>query len=231
MSNKYTVAILVLLLFVCSFSSWANPEHFEYDFTNKEKAEKITLRFSNASVNKFSGWKHGRTRTASISMWYPSLVDAASPNVWISTKEEQKNAKIKPKPEDRKIILSLGGITGGNNIINPNVTLENKINYSCRIKGSSNTFLEDGSAGIFNRYKYVATNRPGSKPHYLYHPKNKTKGLHCIKCNGATCKIVGITDFGVNYEATERYVEGRMANEGIEIHRGINLFLEKKIAK
>ena len=82
--NRKTVSTLALILFICSSSCWANSEHYEYDFTNEEKAEKITLRFSNVSVNKFPGWKHDRTRTASISMWYPSLTDAASPNVWMS---------------------------------------------------------------------------------------------------------------------------------------------------
>lgn len=228
MSNK--ISTLALLLFVCSFSSWANPEYFEYDFTNNDKIGKTTLRFSNASIDKFPGWKHSRTRTASISMWYPSLADAASPNVWISTKEEQEKSKIKPKPEDRKINLSVGGING-NDIVDPNVTLGKKIKYSCRVKGSSKQYLKDGSKGIFNRYKYAEKNRPKSKPYYLYHPKKKISGIHCIKCNGATCQLFGITDFGINYVATENYIKGRMANEVIELHRGINQFLEKKIVK
>ncbi len=231
MFNKLIVSILVLLLCACGneVDSEVSSEvdYYEFDFTNKEKTEKITLRFSNANVSRFPGWEHDRNRRVSVSLWYPSLLDAASPNVWMSKSEEQEKLSTKPNPEDRKINLRVGA-SSSNTILDPSMTLEEKTTFHCHIDGRLKKFSEDGQAGNFYRYKFTEETKP-PRIHYLYHPIEKIKGIYCIKCNGTTCQLIGITDFGVSYTALESYVEGRMVDEAIEIHGGINEYLQNKV--
>ena len=231
MPKIFLIIAFALLLHACNSDFPSKFNSYEFDFTNKEKTQKITLRFSKPNVNIYSGWKHDRNSSVSVSMWYPSLEDASSPNVWISTKKERDEAKIKPSPEDRKITLNVGRIARGNTLLNPSVTLTGKMDFYCRLDGAheNKKFKEDGKVGNYYRYKYIEGAQPNPRINYLYHPIEKIKGVHCIKCNGATCQLFGITDFGVSYKALESYVEGRMADEAIEIHSGVNNYLTKKI--
>ena len=226
---KISVLAMNLLILISSFNVFAGPAYYEYDFADKNGNIDITLRFNGTNVSKYPGWKHSRKRSAHVSMWYPSLVDAASPNVWISSKEEQEKAKIKPSKNDRKIELTLGGI-GSNYIKDPNNTVNGDLISACKKDGSFEKFIEDGRERNFSRYK-TSAKVPNSLVKYLYLPIEKTKGIGCIKCNGATCQLFGVSDLGIEYTATEKYIESNMVEDFLNIHEGINKFIETKIVK
>ena len=137
MTNKHLVLTIVLLLFSCSSEAdsevgKSEADYYEYDFTNKEKTEKITLRFRKANVTTFPGWEHDHNRRAMVSLWYPSLLDASSPNVWMKKSEEQKKLNTQPNLEERMFKLKVG--VPRNTILDENVTLEEKLPRHCRIK-------------------------------------------------------------------------------------------------
>lgn len=215
--------MLVLLFCTCNRASGDNdPKYYEYDFTNIEKTKKVTLRFAAEHIGEYQERLYHRNAGTSVSMWYPSLLDRVWVNVWVSTARELKNAKIKPTANDRKISVRVRG----NAMVDPNVTLQGDMISLCHVNSFSNKFVEDGQIGNFDRYKHIR-----KRNHYLYHPIEKIKGVYCIKCNGSTCSLIGVTDFGVHYTAIEKYVDGRMNSEVLEIHKGVNEFLARKIVK
>lgn len=230
MIKKCTILILSLLLCACHSDTDASiPAYYDYELTTKDNTKKLTLRFNQQNVNKYPGWKYSAKRNVGISMWYPSLIEARLPNFWMSTTEETSNTNIKPTPEDRKINLRLGKITSNNTIIDPNLTLNGKMAFDCSIGTTSRNYTEDGRVGNFNRYKHTQEikSQPTPLVSYLYHPIKKIKGVYCVKYS-KSCQIIGITDFGVYYTASD-YSKNNIIDEVTEINKGINEYLAGKI--
>ena len=223
---KTITIVLKLIFLIISLNASADTGYYEYDFINKKNKHEITLSLSNLNVNKYPGWKHSRDRTANVSIWFPSLVETSEPNVWISNKEEQNKAKIKPNENDRKINLTLGNI-GPNNIMDPNGIIKGEPIFECKKKQSFEKFVEDGKVGVFDHYKNIKR-KPSSQEIHLYLLTKPAKGVGCIKCNGATCQLFGVSNIGIKYVATEQYIESKMLQEALAIHEGINQFIESK---
>ena len=223
--TKTITNIFKFLFLISSFNAFANPSFYEYRYVDNKKNIEIILRFSNANVNKYPGWKHARDRAVNVSLWYPSLIDASSPNVWMSSKEEQRRAEIKPSEKDRKITLRLGNI-GGNHIVDPMVIIQGKTVSACKKKQSFEKYIKDGTVGIFDHYKSIG--RPNSSEKQLYVPSQPTKGIGCVKCNGLTCQLFGISNVGIEYVATEKFKESNMIEDVIDLHKSINQYIENK---
>jgi len=223
-----TVSALFKLAFLTlAFNANANTEYYEYEFIDKKNNSKVTLRLSEMNVNKYPGRTHSRNRSVNTSLWFPSLKDASSPNAWLSTKEEQDKAKIKPSNNDRKLNLTLGNI-GPNVIVDPNEIYGNNPISDCKTEQSFEKFDKEGTKGIFDHYKNVKR-RATSQDKHLYKPTEKVKGIGCVVCNGVTCQLFGVSDFGIQYVATEAFIGNKMLDEVLNIHAGINKFIERKV--
>jgi len=222
--KKITSNIIKFLFLISSYYASASSDFYEYSYVNEEDKSELKLRFAKSSVNKYPGWKYNQNRAANVSLWYPSLTDASSPNVWMSTKEEQKKAKIKPNESDRKVILQLGGISG-NYLKDPMSLIQGKEISKCKKQQSFDKYVKEGTVGILEHYKSVGNRSPANHLYLLSKPQ---KGIGCIKCNGATCQLFGISDLGIEYIATEGFKESEMKVEVLEFHKRINEYIKTK---
>jgi hypothetical protein len=145
----------------------------------------------------------------------------------MSTQEEQDKAKIKPNDNDRKLNLTLGNI-GSNFIVDPNEIFGNNPISDCKTKQSFESFDKEGTTGIFDHYKNVKR-RVTSQDKHLYIPTKTVKGIGCVVCNGATCQLFGVSDIGIKYVATEPFIGSKMLDQVLDVHAGVNQFIESKL--
>ncbi len=224
MFNKVITLIVVVATSLTTSAIWADDSYI-FALLDKNRTEHTLLKIPKSSVEKFSGWKYQRTGSKSISVWYPSMKDRLSYNLWTSTAKEIATAKIKPEDNERKLSIKIGA-----RIISPETTLDtSKIPSFCdRETSVAYKYLEDGSRGDFRRY---IQSSPGSVSlNILYLPLKPIKGIYCMRCvENANCRVYGGTDSKISYQAF--YEEERIPKETLDIHQTIGKYLDSKIVK
>lgn len=225
-----TIIFVLVLIFLTALATLLfllarKSGYYEYAILNKTGEEQFVLRFPKSSVSKYPGWKYERQGPENVAVWYPSLQDRVSYNVWISSAQEQAAGETKPSEDDRK--LSIG--FGWGHVTNPDHTLDTSYrNAHCELKSAGRRYSEDGEMHGFNRY---ILEFPGSpRLHIKYHPVKPIRGVYCITCiENANCRLIGVTDSGIRYNAF--YEETRMPEEAMDIHRAVGKYFESKRIK
>ena len=225
--NDSILRVLCFSFFAFSSSVLAETKFYDFAYANDKSKKEITLRFDEASVNKYPGWRYRPNKAVNVSIWFPSLKEASSPNVWMSSKQEQEKSNIKPNDNNRKLSLKLGGIVG-NYLVDP-TNVNGQSLSECKTKQTFEKYIKEGELGIFKQYKSVG--RPGAVIKDLFVPSKPISGIGCIKCNGATCQLFGISDIGIEYIATEAFKESQMVNDVVALHQVINQYIESKRVK
>jgi hypothetical protein len=201
--------------------NWSS-DHYEFAVLDSSGEDSFVVKIPKKSVGKYSGWKYNRNGPVDFDVWYPSLQDKVSVNRWISSSNEIKESKNKPTKNDRQLSISIcwGKIT------TPHVTLDKTNKFSkCKLKFLRKPYVEDGVVGDFNRYIYSHLGSPNLDITYI--AETPIKGLHCITCvENKNCRIYGITDKGVPYQAV--YTEKRLPQEVMSIHLAVGRYLESK---
>jgi hypothetical protein len=213
-----SMALIVLCLV---FWDWFS-DHYEFAVLDSSGEESFIVQIPKASIGKYSGWKYNRNGPVSIDIWYPSLQDKVSANRWVSSSTEIKESKNKPTKDDRQLSISIGWDT----MISPKVTLDTKNRYShCKLEYIGNPYIDSGVVGDFRKYTYHS--KGSLYPDITYIPKQPIKGIRCISCRqNANCRIYGITDASVPYQAV--YTESEIPKEVMAIHSSVESYLESK---
>ncbi len=224
MFNKAITLIAIVVTSLTTSAIWAD-DYYIFALLDKDKTEHTLLKVPKSSVSKFPGWKYQRHGSNAINVWYPSMKDRLSYNLWISTPKEIATAKIKPEDNERKLTIEIGG-----RIISPETTLDSsKIPFFCDIEAPvTYKYLEDGTRGGFRRY--IQSSIGSASLSIIYLPLKPIKGIYCMRCvENANCRVYGVTDSKIAYQAS--YEEQRIPKETLDIHQAIEKYLNSKIVK
>jgi len=212
--------ISVAVCFLCTNLIWADG-YYIYAILDKDKNEDTLLKIPKLSISKYPGWEYQREGGESINVWYPSMIDRQSYNLWVSTPKEVAAAKIKPNKNDQKLEIKFGG-----RIVSSNTT---KIPSACDVLDTTiYKYQEDGIKGDY--YRYIEASPGSARLNIFYLPNTSTKGIFCIKCvEKANCRLYGVTDSSISYEVF--YKEEEMPREALDIHQAVGKYLDSKTIK